>query len=663
MERSRDLLRVRWESTRRTVRHSAETSRGSPWGDPRGDCCLAGRLPLIVVAIAVVVAWATPSYAGHTIEFSQLSPSSNSTIAPGQTVFSFRAEVVVPADPDFPHFMGIEQSSIEFEAWSPAEGWQPICHLLWVDDGASVDNTFEGGLIVAMRFTANLAVDRQCSDSPFPTGKIRVIAGVMTLPLFAKFKTTWELHVAEPDLSDPPSALELARLNPSSGSPSTPVTIAGRGFANGAQALFDGADVPTSRVSDEELRFTAPIDADCGEHDVQVANPERVTNAGILPPEFSNVVTFRVLCETPAPPPVALPRIDGFFPSDRGHPGKAIILRGSGFHVGSAIYWNGNPIDSEYIRDSNGTNLRFEVPSRTACGTHDVGVLNPGPPRAKSNVVAFRVTSPCQGDGAPPPEEPEAPFFEALSLDVPPTVSVGDAVTFEGRVRNAGDADGTANVVFLVEGDTVGETSRSLAAGETRTVTSISYTFSQPGTFTVELRTPDDAISETVSARATTENAPPDTGGQDGLLGLDSNANCTLETSEFLAAIDGWIDRLIGDDLFFEAIDAWIEASDICPSTAGTERMDTLRVHTQATDRAVRFSALHPGVASISVRVFSLEGRRIFASTGNGSRLSWHLRGPDGKPVANGSYLYRVTVHEMDGSVRRSDVRRLIVLR
>jgi hypothetical protein len=69
-------------------------------------------------------------------------------------------------------------------------------------------------------------------------------------------------------------------------------------------------------------------------------------------------------------------------------------------------------------------------------------------------------------------------------------------------------------------------------------------------------------------------------------------------------------------------------------------------------------------VESIKLQVFDLAGRRIFDSNFvDGRRASWDLLAPSRQPIANGVYLYTVTVRMSDGSIRHSAIRRLVVLR
>lgn len=70
------------------------------------------------------------------------------------------------------------------------------------------------------------------------------------------------------------------------------------------------------------------------------------------------------------------------------------------------------------------------------------------------------------------------------------------------------------------------------------------------------------------------------------------------------------------------------------------------------------------GIGSIQVEVFNLAGKRVFHSGFvSGDVLAWNLLSNQGKRVANGVYLYVVTIRGFNGEVVRSQVKKLVVLR
>jgi len=78
----------------------------------------------------------------------------------------------------------------------------------------------------------------------------------------------------------------------------------------------------------------------------------------------------------------------------------------------------------------------------------------------------------------------------------------------------------------------------------------------------------------------------------------------------------------------------------------------------------IRFIVLGPGVEALRVQVFDLAGRPIFERGFRaGSTLEWRLLNNRGEAIANGVYLYVVTVKGFDGLIQRSEVRKLVISR
>lgn len=70
------------------------------------------------------------------------------------------------------------------------------------------------------------------------------------------------------------------------------------------------------------------------------------------------------------------------------------------------------------------------------------------------------------------------------------------------------------------------------------------------------------------------------------------------------------------------------------------------------------------GIDGVRVTGFDLGGRQRFTSSARGTSLEWRaLDEMTGRRLANGVYLYLVSVEGVNGQVWRSDVRKLIVLR
>nr|BAL56200.1 hypothetical protein HGMM_F35B12C14 [uncultured Acetothermia bacterium]BAL58162.1 hypothetical protein HGMM_F54G04C03 [uncultured Acetothermia bacterium]BAL59926.1 hypothetical protein HGMM_OP4C562 [Candidatus Acetothermum autotrophicum] len=69
-------------------------------------------------------------------------------------------------------------------------------------------------------------------------------------------------------------------------------------------------------------------------------------------------------------------------------------------------------------------------------------------------------------------------------------------------------------------------------------------------------------------------------------------------------------------------------------------------------------------IVSVRLEVFDLSGREVFSSGPvPGATYKWYLQRDDGRPVANGVYLYIFFIQTADGKELRSSVGKLAVRR
>lgn len=69
-------------------------------------------------------------------------------------------------------------------------------------------------------------------------------------------------------------------------------------------------------------------------------------------------------------------------------------------------------------------------------------------------------------------------------------------------------------------------------------------------------------------------------------------------------------------------------------------------------------------IASVQLEVFDLSGRKIFSSGPvPGATYKWYLQRDDGRPVANGVYLYLFSTQTAEGKEIRSSVGKIAVRR
>ncbi|GEM_PF-3990718 len=155
-------------------------------------------------------------------------------------------------------------------------------------------------------------------------------------------------------------------------------------------------------------------------------------------------------------------------------------------------------------------------------------------------------------------------------------------------------------------------------------------------------------------------------GGAAQLRRFDVNGNDRLDDPEFFAAIDAWIAGTLDDATFFLAIDLWVSQRPLS-SVGGQQISPSGFLQVRVGPSGVRFvpSNLsgHGTLPAVRVRVYDLQGRLVFAQDTPGTPLQWDFLGTDGRRVANGVYLYEVSLQGRDGRAPLREVGWLLVLR
>jgi len=142
---------------------------------------------------------------------------------------------------------------------------------------------------------------------------------------------------------------------------------------------------------------------------------------------------------------------------------------------------------------------------------------------------------------------------------------------------------------------------------------------------------------------------------------FDANGNGVIDDGEFTSAVNDWVAGSIDDALFFDVLDAWVDQTSLSGSNVSSLRLTgvSLRSETGGTT----FAASGQAIENTSVDVFSLDGTTVFSAESAGNTLSWNHTASNGQPVANGVYLYRVTVEGANGETVTSEVKKLTVIR
>ena len=79
--------------------------------------------------------------------------------------------------------------------------------------------------------------------------------------------------------------------------------------------------------------------------------------------------------------------------------------------------------------------------------------------------------------------------------------------------------------------------------------------------------------------------------------------------------------------------------------------------------QTTRFEVMGVGIDQIMVQIFDLSGRPVFDSGWQPNGYDWHLQTNDGETLANGIYLYLVTVMGYGGETSVTEVKKLAIYR
>jgi hypothetical protein len=100
-------------------------------------------------------------------------------------------------------------------------------------------------------------------------------------------------------------------------------------------------------------------------------------------------------------------------------------------------------------------------------------------------------------------------------------------------------------------------------------------------------------------------------------------------------------------------------------AAAGEDRLLSIRLSPSPLWTAFSLEVTGAGdpVASVAFQLFALDGRLVLERSAEGNQLQFSPLDERGRPLANGVYLYVVTVRGWDGTTVKSKVQKLVVLR
>lgn len=195
---------------------------------------------------------------------------------------------------------------------------------------------------------------------------------------------------------------------------------------------------------------------------------------------------------------------------------------------------------------------------------------------------------------------------------------------------------------------------------------------------TVEVKAPTRAHSLSSTTRVSSDTPDPQSANNETTVqtamegngtstqacNYDTNGNGKIDTPELQQAINDWTAGEINTDLLLNVVNLWVSERSACAATSSSIGGLTLRsVSVNTAPGGIAFQALGEQIAVTSVNIYNLDGRPIFAIKRSSDRVIWNLTTEGGRSVANGVYLYRVTVESQYGQIESSHLRKLIVMR
>lgn len=120
--------------------------------------------------------------------------------------------------------------------------------------------------------------------------------------------------------------------------------------------------------------------------------------------------------------------------------------------------------------------------------------------------------------------------------------------------------------------------------------------------------------------------------------------------------------RISSDDPDEPTVDILLQVMVGAPSSTDLDA-ESRRLEIRETKHALEFTLASAEVAELRVALYDLRGRKIVEASSRSGQLRLEMLDQQGKPLANGIYLYAITYQGADGSLLRDRVRKFVLLR
>jgi len=151
-----------------------------------------------------------------------------------------------------------------------------------------------------------------------------------------------------------------------------------------------------------------------------------------------------------------------------------------------------------------------------------------------------------------------------------------------------------------------------------------------------------------------------------------------VSDEEFFKALDYWVTgtvvagtgaQILTDSLFFHILDIWASGTPIHTRSFKNSKIRKLSVQNARfiTSTAGNISGIFEvrgiDIAAMRIEAFDLRGTQLFAQEVVGNRLRFQAINKYGTRLANGVYLYALTVKGHDGTIYRLPVKKFVLVR